>query len=120
MDGESMHMLGAVGEFVASLALGVPWRGPGSFRGDDLVGGYQVRATSNEKGCLIIRSRDSDNDIFILVVGGPLKWSVPGWILGKDGKQREFRIDPTGKGRPSAYFVPQLALKPIKYLKEIH
>jgi hypothetical protein len=114
---ENLHILGAVGEFIASLAIGVPWRGPGSLRGDDLVGGYQVRSTERLNGSLILRRKDSDDAIFILVAGGPLKWIVPGWILGRDGKQKEFRGDPTGKGRPSAYFVPQLALKPIKDLK---
>jgi len=109
--------LGAVGEFVASLAIGVPWRGPGMFRGDDLVGGYQVRTTERLNGSLILRPKDPSDSIYILVVGGPLKWYVPGWILGRDGKLKEFWDSPGYGGRPSAYFIPQLALKPIKDLK---
>lgn len=113
------HIVGAVGEFIASLALGVPWRGPGMFRGDDLVGGYQVRSSERIDGQLILRPKDPDNSIFVLVVGGPLKWYVPGWILGKDGKQKEFWDSPGYGGRPSAYFIPQLALKPIKDLQHV-
>jgi len=110
------NVVGAVGEFIASLVIGVPWRGPGTFQGEDLVGGYQVRASKRLNADLTIRPKDPNDAIYILVVGGPLKWQVPGWILGKDGKQKEFWDDPTYSGRPSAYFVPQLALKSIKDL----
>lgn len=111
------HIIGAVGEFIASLAIGVPWRGPGQFRGDDLVGGYQVRSSDKLNGCLILRPKDPDNSIFILVVGGPLKYYVPGWILGRDGKQKEFWESPGLGKRPSAFFVPQMALRSIRELK---
>lgn len=113
--GYDSHTLGAVGEFVASLAFGVPWRGPGKFRGDDIPG-FQVRASRRSNGDLILHKTDGDDDRFVLVTGQTLQWKVVGWIKGRDGKQERFWNDPVG-GRP-AYFVPQSELRPIEELIE--
>ena len=116
--GYDPHVTGAVGEFVASLALGVPWRGPGQFRGDDLAGRrLQVRATSNRSGRLILHPDDPDECYFVLSAGGPLEWLVVGWILGVDGKLAEYWPGPNPQ-RP-AYYVPSSRLRPIGELRRI-
>lgn len=114
--GYDLNTLGAVGEYVASIALGVTWRGPGIFRGEDIAG-YQVRTRPRLDWDLILHDEDPDDARFVLVVGGPLLWSVPGWIVARDGKKKVFWRDPAG-GRP-AYFVPQDRLRPIKELREL-
>lgn len=115
-NGWEIDIDGAVGEYVASLAIGTPWRGPGMLDGDDLMGGYQVRTTQRLDGGLILRpKKDRDNDIFILVTGHYLNWVVVGWILGGDGK-RMTELTSMGKNRPAAYLVPQEALSDIRSL----
>lgn len=103
---------GSIGEFIVSLALGLPWRGPGSFRGDDIVGGFEVRATHNyTNGRLIIRPTDSNTKPFIFVRGtvNPLVWHVYGWIHGNEGKLDMFK---EGK----IYYVEKEFLRPITEL----
>lgn len=105
------HILGCLGEYAASLAIGLPWRGPGVFRGDDIAG-FQVRTTRHSGGDLILHKKDKDNARFILVTGTDFQWDVCGWITARDGKQKQFWEDKVQNGRP-AFFVPQWALKPI-------
>lgn len=89
-------ILGAIGEFVVSLALRVPWRGPGSIGTEDLVGGFEVRTTSHQNGRLIIKKKDRDDMPVILVTGTDqlLVWNVNGWIFAKEGKQEMFLDNP--------------------------
>jgi len=47
--------------------------------------------------------------VFWLLCGTNGKYSIKGWILGAEGKRKEYWSDPTGKDRP-AFFVPQSAL----------
>jgi hypothetical protein len=117
--GYDPHVTGAVGEFVASLAVGVPWRGPGQFRGEDLAGGHQlqVRATEHRNGRLILHPDDPDECPFVLATGGPLEWTVPGWVYGGDGKADDYWPGPHPQ-RP-AFYVPQDRLRPVSDLRRI-
>lgn len=112
------HALGSVGEFATSLGLEIPWRGPGSFRGEDLIGGIEVRTRSNFSLDLPLRSKDPDDVPFVLVTAteDPLVWLVIGWILGKDGKDEIFRANRSNQTWD--YFVDKPFLKPIKELKK--
>lgn len=112
----AVHKTGALGEFVASLAMGVSWRGPGIFNGED-INGYQVRTTRRSEGSLILRSKDNDEDKYILVTGtkSPLTWWVHDWIYARQGKIKVFSNNPNG--RASAYFVDQAALRILKDLR---
>jgi hypothetical protein len=111
-DGYNEHITGAIGEFVVSLALGLPWRGPGSLRAPD-VGQLQVRATQRPNGSLILHDGDNDADPFVLVTGSFPTFTVRGYIWGRQGKRPQFWNDQIK--RP-AYFVPQSALRPLSDL----
>lgn len=115
--GYDAHVTGAVGEFVASLALGVPWRGPGALRGDDLVGRLQVRATEHRNGRLILHPDDLDDVPYVLAAGGPLEWTVAGWTYGADGKLDDYWPGPNPH-RP-AFYVPTSRLRPIGELRRL-
>ncbi len=96
------HITGALAEYAVAKHLGQPWS-PGK-RGDSDVGAYQVRYTGRTDGALILHPDDDDAAPYILVVGGPFRFTLVGWTWGADGKQARFWAEPV-KGR-AAYFVP--------------
>lgn len=103
---------GACAEQACAKALGLHWgAGVNTFKAPDLGGNIQVRSTTSRS--LIIRDRDPDEDIFVLIVGQAPRYEIVGWILGKDGKNPLWRKDANNIGRP-AYFVPQDKLNPIE------
>jgi hypothetical protein len=106
-----MDCEGAMAELAYAKAFGVYWQaGIGTFRDPD-VGNIQIRQTSVDNGCLIIRPSDKDDDIFVLVVGSAPDYLIAGWTRGKDGKDPRWAKAPNnGK---TAYFIPQSALKPM-------
>lgn len=94
---------------MVSLALNLPWRGPGSVRGDDVVGGFEVRATHNHKnGRLIVKPKDPDDKPVIFVRGTEnlFVWNIYGWIFAKDGKLPHFR-------EGSIYYIEKEFLNPM-------
>ena len=105
----SDHILGALGELVVARVLNVypnliierPCHS-----GD--VGEFEVRTTSRRDGHLIIRPRDHDDRIYILVAGVPPILTIAGWITGEDAKRDRWRRDPNG--RDEAWFAPQSGL----------
>lgn len=105
---------GTLGEWVVAKALDRFWPGGApelDTEGD--IGDLQVRATARRDGCLIIHRGDLDDAPFVLVVGTPPTFDLPGWIKGRDGKRKEWwRKDV----RNPAYFVPQSALRPLDEL----
>lgn len=115
--GYDIHVLGAVGEFVVARALGRFWAGPGALRAADVgmgAGGLQVRTSHRPDARLIVHPGDPNDDVFVLVTGTALAYTISGWLLGRDAKQRAYWTDPAG-GRP-AYFVPRAALRSIDQL----
>lgn len=105
------HVEGALGEFALAKVLDRFPSGAHGFRARD-VGKWQVRTTRHPDGRLILHHSDADDDRFVLVTGVNGDYVLRGWILGRDGKQQKWWVDPSGKNRP-AYFVPQSALRPL-------
>lgn len=112
-DGYSEKIAGAVAEYVVSKALGAAWQ-PIKAIGARDVGTYEVRSTGRADGRLILHAADPDDVPFVLVTGNYPRFAVRGWLLGSDGKRREYWGD--WSKRP-AYFVPQTALQPIETLQ---
>ena len=105
------HIVGALGELTVAKVLGVYWApnvGGYDYGGD--VAGYQVRATPRDDGPLVIRPRDPDDAVFVLVTGEPPCLHVRGCIRAGDAKQDRYRQAPGG--RPAAWFVPAVDLDP--------
>jgi hypothetical protein len=108
---------GAMGELAVSLALGVAWNNALETWGQPDAGPFQVRLASRASYSLIIRPKDKDSEIFILVLGHAAPtFRLVGWILGRDAKQDRWRKNPGGDA--SAWFVPQSALQPMEMLQE--
>jgi hypothetical protein len=103
--GWQLHIEGALGELAYSKAVGVFWPGSvNSFKGEDSAGGVQIRTRSKPEYELIVRDDDSDDDLFVLVVGTAPEYRVVGSIRGADAKRAEWRR--AHGGREAAYFVP--------------
>jgi len=143
---ERNHIVGALGEHAFAKWLGetppkldalggvcpVCWLYTGTIntfsRGGD-VGRYQVRTRVAERRPLIVREKDRDDDVFVLVVCrvttaelssvvSSVSYEIAGWIYGADAKQYRWRRDPGGRG--VAYFVPRDELRPMIFLpKEV-
>lgn len=106
--GLDLHVSGARGERVVAKMLGRPWDGNlGNLKAAD-VGDVQVRTTTHKRGSLILHPKDGDDDLFYLVIDRSPHFDIIGSIRGRDGKQRRYWRDPTGRSR-HAYFVPQAA-----------
>jgi hypothetical protein len=96
-------------------AFGLYWPGSvGTFSDGLDVPPLQVRTARANNGALILRDKDRDGDIFVLVTGQCPAFELRGWLTARDGKREEFRANPGGMG--PAFFVPQSALRPISEL----
>lgn len=106
------HVLGALGECAFAKATNRYWSGSvNTFKAADVGANIQVRTRSQHSYDLIVRDSDADDDVYVLVTGGPADFTVHGWVVARDAKRPEFRADYGGYGH--AYFVPQSALRPI-------
>ncbi len=100
-----IHIEGALAEAAVAKALNCFWLGAvGNLDAPD-VSQLQVRSTVREKGHLIVRESDKDEDAFILVIGQNGRYRLAGWILGEDAKDQRFLQNPHNRG--PCYFVPQ-------------
>jgi hypothetical protein len=121
--GATEDVNGRAAEIAVAKLLGVF---PGVFdlqqdsanRHDGDVAHHEVRHTHLEHGRLIIRPRDPDDRVYVLVVGTMPDLRIVGWIRGAEAKQQSWWMAPNE--RPGAYFVPQDALHDIADLIELH
>lgn len=115
-DDWGIHILGALGECAFAKATNRYWSGSvNTFKSGGDVGSIQVRTRARHDHDLIVRNQDKDEDIFVLVTGGPGSFDVRGWVRGKDAKHAEFVANHGGHGE--AYFVPRRALRPPEELE---
>lgn len=111
-----MDIEGACAEAACAKGLGIYWgAGINTFKAADIGGRLQVRSTQSRTNKLIIRDRDDDSDIFVLLVGECPSYEMIGWIAGREGKNPMWREDVNSIGKPS-FFVPQENLHPIDEL----
>lgn len=114
-DGDSgwhTHCEGACGELAVAKVFNRYYNGSvNTFREGGDVGAVQVRTRSKHDYELLVRDRDRDDDVFILVTGRAPRFRVVGWIKAGDAKRPEWSN--TYGNRPAAYFVPHAALHPI-------
>ena len=110
-DNPKLHILGAAGEYMACLANGVSWQGPGTFRGEDIKG-FDVRTVQKSNGPLRLREGDDPNRKYILATptSDKLVWNIYDWIYGWQGMQDIFWVEKPRNGRDSLWEVDQGAL----------
>lgn len=106
-DAWQMSIEGAMGECALAKHLGIFWS-KGTPGATD-VGPHDVRQTHHANGQLIVHPTDDDNRRFYLVTGILGKYTIHGYMYGRDAKQSKYWADPQGTNRP-AYFVPQFDL----------
>lgn len=113
----SIHILGALGECAFAKAMGRYWSGSvNTFKAGGDVGLIQVRTRSKHHYDLIVRDGDCDDDLFVLVTGGPHEFEIHGCMRGKDAKRPEFKQNYGNYG--DAYFVPKNRLQDVRRLRE--
>lgn len=106
------HVLGALGECAFAKATNRYWSGSvNTFKAADIGGNIQIRTRSQHSYDLIVRDDDHDEDVFVLVTGGPQEFTIHGWMQAADAKKPRFKSNYGGYGE--AFFVPQSALRPI-------
>ena len=102
---------GACAELAVAKHLNLYWDGSvNTFKKPD-VGEYQVRHTTRNNGRLIVRQKDADNEVYILVTGLAPVFNVVGWMVGGEAKADKYKMD------DYSWFVPQSELKSIAELK---
>lgn len=107
--GWSEHIEGACGELVVCKFIGVYWDGSiDSFARADIGRSIQVRTRSKHSYELIVRPDDADDHIYVLVTGVCPKYTIRGYLYGRDAKKDAYLQ--THGGRDAAYFVPHSAL----------
>lgn len=113
-----IHILGALGECAFAKATGRYWSGSvNTFKaGGDIGDSIQIRTRSKHTYDLIVRDDDKDDDLFVLVTGGPNEFVVHGWMRARDAKKEEYRQNYGNYG--AAFFVPKSRLLDISSLKE--
>jgi hypothetical protein len=113
----NMDILGAAGEFAYCIYTNQPWsESVNTFKAPDVGTNVQIRTTDKLQGKLIVRKRDKDEDLFVLVLAEGLRFKIVGSMLGKDAKNPEYLFAPNG--RPPAYFVKQEFLAKIDDKRE--
>lgn len=96
----------AAGELAFCKFMGFEWEATvNTFKLPDAMGVYQIRQTDLERGSLIVREKDSDNEPYVLITGKGTQFKVVGWMMGGDAKQDKWIRNPNDK-KP-AWFVPQ-------------
>jgi hypothetical protein len=119
--GMRLQELGAVAERAVAKWLNVYWGGGyNTFKGADLDKRIEVRLIGVDNYGLRVRDGDADNKLVVGVVipkgQERQRYRLPGWILAKEAKKREFLMNPW-EGRPM-YAVPQQALNPMATIKQ--
>lgn len=111
-DDWSLDIEGAFGELALAKFLGVTWsEDVNTFKSKPDVENFEVRTTTYPTGSLIVRHRDSDDSVFVLVTSATPVYQIRGWISGKEAKQEKWLKNPGGRG--AQYFVPQSNLHPM-------
>jgi hypothetical protein len=119
------NVVGAAGEYAASLALDTAWRAlldapttttDVGVLADGLA--IQVRATTRPSGRLVVAEHDDPGAAFVLarVDAGVRFVDLVGWAWGRACLRTEY-VEQHGD-RPAAFFVPTSALRPLGELRE--
>lgn len=108
----SAHILGALGEAAFAKATNRYWSGSvNTFKAADVGDNIQIRTRSKHSYDLIVRDGDRDDDVYVLVTGGPNDFTLHGWMRCGDAKRPQFKANYGNYGE--AYFVPKSALHPM-------
>jgi len=115
-DGWGISIEGACAEKLVAKMTGLATHGALDFPDDGGdVGLLGVRSTPREEGRLILRDKDADFRIYVLVVGRAPRQRIAGWIRGDEAKQIGDLTD-VNNGRPPAWFIRQEQLHPFESL----
>lgn len=122
--GWQFNIVGTIGEYAVAKALGLYapfsdsradlYAGDLIFPAFDGPRGIQVRATTLDRGALLVHPRDPDDQPFVLVTGQPPRLTVRGWLFGFEAKDPVHWRE-AGMRHP-AFAVPQDVLRPIETL----
>lgn len=109
----NLHIEGACGEMTFAKVADLFWDGSvNTFDKGGDVGVIQVRTRSKPHYELIVRTKDRDEDTFVLVTGTSPVYEVHGYMTGAEAKAHdEWRQ--THGGRTRSWFVPQEELYDI-------
>jgi len=100
---------GALAEIAVAKCFGVYWNPSVNVGKAADVGKVQVRSNTRKNGHLIIRQRDNDDEIFMLVICQNPVFHIAGWIMASDAKIPKF-YRPENQYGVEAWWVDQESL----------
>jgi hypothetical protein len=117
--GWEVNVEGAGAELAVAKYFGWYWDfSVNTFKAPDLGSKVQVRWTHSHNFSLIVRPRDPEDDVYVLVSGWGPDYKIQGFMYGHEAKnQLWLRTESTG--RPDAYMVPNDRLTPIEQLTKV-
>jgi hypothetical protein len=112
-------ILGASGELAYCLYTDQSWsESVNTFKAPDVGTNIQVRTTPRT-GRLIVRDRDKDDEIYVLIIADGKRFKIAGSMLGRDAKQEKF-LDAPDPSRPPCYCVsPEFLTKVEKRIGSV-
>lgn len=113
--GAGFHILGAMGEFAASVIVNRSWRLTiGEIDQPDVGGFIEVRTVDNPNYTLLIKPKDHDRPFMLMQFMGMTTFRCPGWYHARDAKD-EFAL--TTQTRDATHKVPRIRLRPVDELR---
>lgn len=107
---EIVDMLGMLGEIAFRRLFGnLDFPNKAQFKAIPDALGCDIRTTSYEHGCLIIRDDDPEDRPYVLMIGRDKAFRCAGWRWGWERKH--FHKRPSTNKRPPAWFIAQGALR---------
>lgn len=106
------HIEGACGEIAFCKWRNIFWQADRDFSHAD-AGTVGVRTRSRLDYELRLFPSDEDDRPYVLVLGVAPKYTLRGWIWGREGKLRKYWGNPTGNSREPAFWVPHSAMRPM-------
>ena len=103
------NVVGACGEISVAKLTGRYWLMGINQRKDepDVAPDIQVRTLESIDYDLIVRPDDPDHFRYVLVLGEPPEFTIPGWIWGHEAKLMEDRLFDRGNRNNPAFWIPQ-------------
>ena len=98
------HIEGCLTECAMAKHLNLYWQGKGE-PGDRDLGDQEIRSAQQHYKRLMLHPRDKDDSKYWFLTGQYGTYRIHGWIMGGDGKKKEYWEKPT-KDQDAAFFVP--------------
>jgi hypothetical protein len=108
-EADTIHVGGCLGEIAVAKYLNLFWGGSlGDYKARDVGGLVEVRNCMQAGRRLILHEEDKDERPFVNTFADAPFVTLYGWVFAREGKQKRFWKDPSGKNRWAFFVDPPL------------